>query len=348
MLAEGITIALCETSPAEEAYLAEKLRQFLPEATLLFTDGVLTSETPLPGREWADASVLSTFIHSRISRGVLERMPALRGIATRSTGYDHIDLAACAERGITVTHVPHYGENTVAEHTFALILSLSRNVHRAYLRTSGGDFSLAGLQGFDLKGKTLGVVGVGSIGLHVIRIARAFGMRVLATDTHPNRMLAEVLDFTYADLDDVLAGSDIVSLHAPARPSTYHLMNRQRLQQMKHGALLINTARGSLVDTEALLWALDSGILAGAGLDVLEGEELIAEELALLSHEEHPATQEELRMALGANLLLRRPDVVITPHIGFNSREALERILDTTVANIVSQVAQRPQNAVHM
>ncbi len=295
--------------------------------------------------EWvAQAQIISVFINSRVTGEVMERLPHLRLIATRSTGYDHIDLEEAARRGITVCNVPHYGENTVAEHTFALILALSRRVHQAWVRTQRGDFSIEGLRGFDLYGKTIGVIGAGSIGLHVIRIARGFGMRALAYDLRPNQLLADVLGFEYTSLDDLLARSDIISLHVPLLPSTRHLINRERLAKVKRGALLINTARGGVVDTDALLWALDEGILSGAGLDVIEGEDVIAEEKQLLSM---PGAEEKLRMAVRVHLLLQREDVVFTPHIAFNSKEALERILDTTTANIRAFLAGKPQNVVN-
>lgn len=294
--------------------------------------------------EAADASILSVFIRSRVDRSAIERLPNLRFIATRSTGYDHIDLEACNERGILVANVPYYGETTVAEHTFGLILSLSRKIHKAYLRTSRGDFSLEGLRGFDLQGKTLGVVGAGRIGLHVIKIAKGFGMRVVAFDVKQDSLVAEVLDFEYVPLDELLRQSDIISLHAPLTPSTYHLINRDNLQKAKRGAILINTARGGLVDTDALIWALDEGILSGAGLDVIEGEELIEEEKQLLRA---PQAEEKLRLVLRQHVLLRREDVVITPHMAFNSWEALARIVDTTVANIRSFLKGNPQNVVN-
>jgi hypothetical protein len=174
-------------------------------------------------------TVLSVFVGSRIDRAVLDACPDLRLIATRSTGYDHIDLGACAERGVAVANVPTYGENTVAEHTFALILSLSRNVHKAWVRTQRGDFGLGGLQGFDLRGKTLGIVGLGHIGLHVAKIGRGFGMRVLAFDPAPRSILAEILGFDYAGLDELVAEADIISLHAPYSPATHHLVDRALL-----------------------------------------------------------------------------------------------------------------------
>lgn len=341
---EDVVIACYDVTAQEREYLERQLMTRLPGATVFWHGEPLTAETA--GAEREQVTHLCVFIHSRVDVAALNQFPALRGVATRSTGFDHIDLAACAARGISVSTVPRYGENTVAEHTFALILDLSRNVHKAYARTAAGDFSLEGLMGFDLKGRTLGVVGVGSIGLHVIRIARAFGMQVVAYDVRPTTLMAEVLDFIYTSLEDALAQADIVTLHVPSLPSTYHLINRERLSLMKRGALLINTARGSLVDTEAMLWALDQGILAGAGLDVLEGEELITEDLALLARSEQQATEEQLRTVLRANALLRRPDVVITPHIAFYSLEALHRILDTTVGNLGAMADGAPENTV--
>jgi D-lactate dehydrogenase len=211
------------------------------------------------------------------------------------------------------------------------------------VRTARGDFSLEGLQGFDLKGKTLGVVGAGRIGMHVIKMAKGFGMRVLAFDTRQDPFLSEVLDFTYAPLDELLRSSDIISLHVPYLPSTHHLIGREAFLRMKRGALLINTARGGLVDTDALAWALDRKILGGAGLDVLEGEELVKEERQLL---EHDFPKERLITALKNHLLLHRENVVITPHIAFDSREALQRILDTTVGTIAAFINGTPANVI--
>ncbi|MCS6829461.1 MAG: hydroxyacid dehydrogenase [Armatimonadota bacterium] len=286
---------------------------------------------------------VAIFIGTKLSLATIEALPRLRLLLTMSTGYDHIDLNACRERGVTVCNVPHYGENTVAEHTFALILSLSRKLHAAYFQSLRGEYNARTLRGFDLYGKTLGVVGAGSIGLHVIRIARGFGMRVLAYDARPQRLLADVLGFSYADMDTLLRESDIVTLHVPATPATHHLINREALSKMKRGALLVNTARGSVVDTEALLWALEEGILAGAGLDVIEGEEFITEESALLRI---PLAEQTLKQLVQAQALLRRENVVFTPHIAFNSQEAVQRILDTTLENLYAFLQGSPQNVV--
>jgi D-lactate dehydrogenase len=324
-----------------EDWESEKLSQGIDGAEVQTFRGPLEKRL-LP--QIADASILSVFIRSEVDREVIEAMPGLRLIATRSTGFDHIDLETCNQRGVLVSNVPYYGETTVAEHAFGLILSLSRKIHQAYLRTLQGNFSLEGLRGFDLHGKTLGVVGAGHIGLHAVRIGKGFGMEVLAFDVRQDRLIAEVLDFEYVPLEELLRRSDIISLHAPLNPSTHHLINRDNLKLVKRGALLINTARGGLVETDALIWALDEGILAGAGLDVIEGEELVEEEKQLLRA---PQAEEKLRMLLRQHVLLRREDVVVTPHIAFNSWEAVERILDTSVSNIRSFLEGTPQNVVN-
>ncbi len=327
-----------ETAPWERRFLKQALR--LHRLQTQFVAEPLTDETR---RLAASADVLSVFIYSTLTAALLQRLPRARLIATRSTGFDHIDLKACRRRHIDVSNVPSYGENTVAEHTFALILALSRNIHKAYVKTIKSDFSLEGLQGFDLKGKTLGVVGAGHIGLHVIKMAKGFGMNVLAYDVRKNIFLSEVLDFEYAPLEVLLRRSDIVSLHTPYAPSTHHLMNRERFKMMKRGALLINTARGGLIDTDALVWALDEGIVSGAGLDVLEGEELVKEERQLLSKD---FAKSKLATALKNHILLHRENVVITPHIAFDSKEALQRILETTVGNIIAFMSGTPTNLV--
>jgi D-lactate dehydrogenase len=289
-----------------------------------------------------DVDAVSIFIYSKINETIIREIPNLKLITTRSTGFDHIDIEACKNRGITVCNVRSYGENTVAEHTFALILSLSRGVCRTCPRFEH-DFSIKGLMGFDLKGKTIGVIGAGQIGLHVIRVAKGFGMNVLAFDARQNKILSEVLGFEYTSLEDLLSRSDIITLHVPYNKYTHHLLNRDRFKLVKKGAILINTARGSIVDTEALIEALDKKILSGAGLDVIEGEELIKEEKQLLYD---PKNLEVLANLVKGHILLSKDNVVFTPHVAFYSKEALERILETTVQNIGAFASGKPQNSV--
>ena len=321
-------ITFLEMEPWEKRYIRKKLGAH----QLRFYAGPLEAGK---ARQIVETEVLSPFIYSTINHEVLDALPHLRLIATRSTGYDHIDVRECRRRGIAVCNVPLYAENTVAEHTFALILALSRNLQKAIVKRLTDDYSAEGLRGFDLKGKILGVVGTGRIGLHVVRIARGFDMQVLASDNHPSSLLSEVLGFTYVSLEVLLAKSHIVTLHVPYNEQTHHLFDRSRFEQMRQGAYLVNTARGAIVDTEAMIEALD-GKLGGAALDVLEGEELIKEETAVLSQ----ANKLETLASIGKNdILLRKPNVIYTPHVAFNSQEAVERILETTVRNIAGFVA---------
>jgi D-lactate dehydrogenase len=291
-----------------------------------------------------DAEIISVFIYSVLDKKNILSLPKLKMIATRSTGFNHIDLKAASSRGIPVCNVPYYGENTVAEHTFGLILALSRNIHKAYVRTTRNDFSVEGLEGWDIKGKTLGVVGAGSIGSHVIKIAKGFGMNVVAFDLRKNHLMEEVLGFKYVTLDDLLKSSDIISLHCPYGKATHHLINMKNVELVKRGALFINTARAGLIEPAALHYGLEKGIFGGAGLDVFEGEDLVKEENQMLTRN---VSVEHLRAVLEKNILLNRENVIITPHIAFDSVEAVERILETTMDNIEAFVERNPTNVVN-
>lgn len=321
------TIAFFETPRTEEKYLRRMLGKTYD---LMFFAAPLQE---VPCADYAQADALSVFIYSQITRQTIASLPALRLIATRSTGFNHIDIEAASARGIPVCNVPYYGENTVAEHTFALILSLSRNIHKAYIRTIRNDFSLAGLQGFDLKGKTLGVIGAGSIGLHVIRMAKGFGLDVIVYDISQNHFLAETLDYRYVTLEELLSRSRIITLHCPSNIHTRGMLNMKNIGLVKKGALFINTARGDLIETAALHHALNTGIFAGAGLDVFEGEELVKDENQMLTRN---VPVEKLQALLQKNILLKMENVILTPHMAFDSIEAVERILQTTVENILA------------
>jgi D-lactate dehydrogenase len=330
--------AFFEMTAADEEYVRNRFHD---------SDTFLSPETFGPEHisKIQDCAVLSGFIHTKLNQSTIGGLQNLKMIATRSTGYDHIDLNYCRSAGITVCNVPVYGDNTVAEHTFALILALSRKVIQSHNRARTGNFSLEGLQGFDLRNRTIGVVGTGHIGVHVVRIARGFMMKVVAYDVRPDKRLADALDFEFVDtLEELLAASDIVTLHSPLLPSTHHMINSRTIHLMKKGALLINTARGGLIETDALLAALSSGHLGGAGLDVFEGETLIQEEKQLLSNDYNV---EDLRTLVKNLALFRHENVIVTPHVAFNSNEALERILLTTIQNIVSFEAGKPINVVN-
>jgi len=214
-------ITFFEIQGWEKRYLKNRLKNCVLE----FSGERLSLENV---KEAKDSDIISVFIYSKIDREVIKRLTKLRLIVTRSTGFDHIDIRECKRRGITVCNIPSYGENTVAEHTFALILALSRNVHKSYVRSLRKDFSTEGLKGFDLKGKTIGVIGAGHIGLHVIRIAKGFGMDVLVYDIKQNPFLAEVLGFKYVSFEKLLRSSDIITLHVPYNRHTHHMINRDK------------------------------------------------------------------------------------------------------------------------
>lgn len=291
-----------------------------------------------------DAQIISTFIYSTLNKEVLSRLPNLKFIATRSTGFDHIDLVFCKEKGITVSNVPTYGVNTVAEHTFALILALSRRIIPSVERTRKYDFSLDDLAGLELHGKTLGVIGAGNIGKRVIEIGLAFGMKILVFTRNPDQSLLQKGDIRFVSLEDLLANSDVITLHVPYNDSTHYLINRGNIGKFKKGSILINTARGGIVETQAVLDGLDQGILGGVGLDVLEEECSVKEERELLTSEFLKAC--DIKTQLLNHVLVTKENVIVTPHNAFNSREALSQILTTTVSNIKAFLSGNPQNIV--
>lgn len=310
---------------------------------------VALSESPLRRSNadaFREAEIISTFIYSQLDRSTLERLPSLRLIATRSTGFDHIDAAYCRERGVRICNVPTYGENTVAEHVFALLLTISHRMVEAIERAKTGEFSPRGLEGFDLEGKTIGVVGVGAIGRNVARIARGFAMNVVGYDIAPDERAAAALGFRYLAFDELLRAADIVTVHVPATTQTTNLLSDAQFALMKDGVVLINTARGAVIDVRALIAALRSGKVAAAGLDVLPDEPMIREEAELVSSFFHE--QRDLRNLVANHVLLRTPNVVITPHSAFNTREAVGRIVEATIGNIEAFLEGRPRNVVEL
>ena len=342
-------VGFVSTEAQEQAFFKQQLQ----EHELQFADLIENVS--------ADTEILSVFIYDKIDRSFLDAHRAIRLISTRSTGFDHIDLDACTERGILVSNVPSYGENTVAEHTLALILMLSRRIRESILAGQDPKFSMTAIRGFDLKGKTLGVIGTGRIGLHVIRLASAFGMEVRAFDVAPQLHLCDLLGFRYTTLECLFEQCLILSLHCPLRLENYHLLNRDAFAKCRKGVIIINTAHGSLIDTDALLESLDAGIVAGAGLDVLEGEvaklRASPEELKKQIDQEAHESPEEDRLkapqkireleALAQNkALIERANVVFTPHVAFNSVDSLHRINATTSGNIQAFVDGSPSNLI--
>ncbi|MDE2001858.1 MAG: hydroxyacid dehydrogenase [Patescibacteria group bacterium] len=324
-----------------EGWEKDEIKEHLTKDELTFSSEKITPEH-LPERR--DCEVISIFVNSRITPAVLDAFPNLKYITTRSTGFDHIDLAECKKRGITVSYVPGYGNNTVAEFAFGLLLSLTRNLYPAIDEIKqSGSYDLSHLRGMDLAGKTLGVIGTGRIGQKAIKIAKGLEMNVIAADPYPNNAAAEELGYTYVPLDMLLAKSDAVTIHCLYTPDTHHLLDKENIPLMKKGAYLVNTARGAIIETEALVAALKNGTLAGAALDVLEAE----------PETKHPAsadaaiTDPETKKLVALNRdMMQMPNVLITPHTAFNTAEAVRRILDKTLESIDAFTAGKPINLV--
>ncbi|MFC1802064.1 NAD(P)-dependent oxidoreductase [Patescibacteria group bacterium] len=324
----------------EKDYLSENLEG----GEMIFLEGSISDH---PDFSDSEVEVLTVFVKSHIGAEELDRFPNLKFIATRSTGFDHINLEEADKRGIVVSNVPTYGENTVAEFAFALLLNLSRKICSSYKRVlEQGSFSQESLSGFDLRGKTIGIIGAGNIGRHSIRIAKGFGMEVLAFDIKKDEEFAKEVGFKYADFDEILQTADIISLHVPYNPHTHHLINKENISSIKQGVYLINTSRGAVVETSALVEALEKGILAGAGLDVLEEEGYMGNDTELLA-DDHP-DPETLKVLLSNQYLIDHPNVIITPHNAFQTKEAIERIFKTTVENIKAFEEGEPKNVVEV
>jgi D-lactate dehydrogenase len=306
----------------------------------VWIEGLLTADL---ARSHTDVDIISTDI-SPLNGALLSIFNHLKMIAVRATGTDNIDLEHCHRKGITVCNVPAYARTAVAEHVFALLLAIGRHVVEASRRTRRLDFSWDGIQGFELFEKTLAVIGTGAIGRRVAEIARGFGMNVVACDKFPSEKWAASNDIRYLSLNEALRQAEVVSLHVPGLPETRHLISAEHFDIMQKGVIIINTARGDVVDTEALLRALDKGKVGGAGLDVLP------EEKALLTEGQRSGIsgkdgQDNIKQ-LTNHLLLKHPRVLVTPHCAFFTREAALRLIQVTVDNIKAFVAGCPQNSV--
>lgn len=272
------------------------------------------------------AGAVCVFVNDRLDRACLDALAreGVRHIALRCAGFNNVDLMAAKELGLTVTRVPAYSPHAVAEHAVALLLALNRKIHRAFNRVRELNFSLHGLVGFDLHGKTAGVIGTGKIGRVAAQILRGFGMRVLAHDPFPDADWAAAHGIEYADVRVLARESDVISLHLPLTPETRHMIRAETIELMKPGAILINVSRGALIDTGALIAALKTGRLGGVGLDVYEEEEgIFFEDLS-----------GEILQDDTLARLLTFPNVLITSHQAFLTREALQEIAQTTVANL--------------
>lgn len=325
-----------------EKEIFQKYPDFLEKVD--FSSEKLTLENV---KKFKDYEVISTFISSQLSAETLKQLENLKFIATRSTGFDHIDLDYCKEKEILVSNVPAYGSHTVAEYTFALLLCLIRKVYNSYQRIrESGSFSLEGLRGEELFGKTIGIIGTGRIGVEVIKIAKGFSMNVIAYDKYPKEELVQELDFKYVSFEELLSQSDIITLHIPYNKETHHLLNKDNLSKTKKGVYIINTARGGIIETQALYQALKKSQIAGAALDVLEEEGNLKEEQRMLLEEED-IPPEKLKTLLANHIFIDLDNVIISSHNAFNTKEALQNIVITTMENIQSYLNKKPINLVN-
>jgi D-lactate dehydrogenase len=321
-------VAVFSTKPYDRQFLDAENQKHGHE--LLFLEPRLTRDT---AALTAACGAVCVFINDTLDGETLRAIAAqgVQLIALRSAGFNHVDLRVAAELGLTVVRVPAYSPYAVAEHAVALILSLNRKIYRAYNRVREDNFALEGLLGFDLHGSTVGVVGTGKIGQCFAQIMHGFGCRLLAYDPYPNPA-CQGLGVEYVDLPSLLAASDVVSLHCPLTPKNYHLINTDTLAYLKPGAMVINTSRGALLDTPAVITAIKSGRIGYLGIDVYEQEEaLFFEDLS------NTVIQDDT-----FQLLQSFPNVVITAHQAFFTRNALTNIAETTLTNITDFAQGRP------
>lgn len=279
--------------------------------------------------EGSDVIYVRSF--SIVTREILRNAPNVKLIATRSTGYDNIDVAYCRQRGIVVSNVPAYATSSVAEHTFGLLLGIVHHIVDSVNQTRKGNFA-QGKLGTQITGKTLGIVGLGNIGSRVAAIAHGFGMNVISVTKHPSPLRAKKHGVVFVDLESLLKESDVVSFHVPLTDETYHMLNRNNIVSMKNGSILLNTSRGAVVETAAIVWALRHDVLGGVGLDVLEEEEQVKQRSRRL-----PPLVESLR---------KDERVFMTPHNAYHSKEAIETILRISAENIRAFLQNKPMNRV--
>ena len=321
MRSEKPVVAVYDTKPYDRDYLSRAVGS--DELTWHFHDFRLEPETALAAK---GTQAVCVFVNDLLNREVIEHLAdaGVGLVALRCAGFNNVDLKAAKELHLAVARVPSYSPHAVAEHAIALILALNRKVHRAFNRVREFNFSLNGLVGFDLYGKTAGIVGTGKIGRIVGEILRGFGMRVLAFDVYPNEEWAAQHGIEYVEMDTLIKESDLISLHTPLTPQTDRIINAESLARMKPGVILVNVSRGRLIHTKAIIKALKSGHVGGVALDVYEEEEgVFFEDLS----GEVLADDELAR-------LLTFPNVLVTAHQAFFTREALSEIARVTVENI--------------
>ncbi|MFT4244809.1 MAG: NAD(P)-dependent oxidoreductase [Candidatus Woesearchaeota archaeon] len=288
--------------------------------------------------EVKNLKILSIFIYSKADEEYLSKCESAEFIITRSMGKNHINSEYCESRGIQISNVNKYGENTVAEFTFALLLAISRKIIRSVEKVKGGDFDFSNLQGFDLQGKTIGIVGFGNIGQKFAQMCRGFEMNIVAYDVFADKLQDKALELgvTFVSLDEIYINSDIISLHVPLLPQTEHIINEKSISKMKKGIIILNTSRGELMDTQAVLDGLNSGNIGYVGLDVIEGECMMKEENELAREIKETSIKKVCNMQtlVRDHLLINHKNAYITPHNAFNTRDAIQRILDSTIEQI--------------
>lgn len=296
-----------------------------PDSELKFFDNSI-NKTDIT--EFDDSEIICICPKSNVDKKILDKCKQLKYVITRSTGIDHIDSKCCKEKNINIKNTTKYGGITVAEYQFGLILNLTRKINNAQVRVKNKSFLKDGLQGIDLYGKTIGVIGCGNIGKNVIRIANAFGMNVLVYTRTIDNELPNKLNFTYVSLDEIYSNSDIISVNVPITDETYHLIDEVAFNKMKKNAILINTSRGKIVNTDDLISAIENNKIGGAALDVIEGEKFLKGDFLDISNNQKEGVIENLEKLLGFE------NLIITPHNAYNTKEAVDRIFEETIENI--------------
>lgn len=313
-----------------------------PKYSLLFFSERI-EEVPI--YSYKDVDIISIFNASRIDNHVLSNAPKLKFIAVRSTGVDSVSLKDCKKHGVAVANVPGYGETTVAEYAIMLMLMASHKMPLVQEAVESGQINYKKLMGHTLHGKTIGIIGAGRVGMAVARIAKAMGMHIAAYDPYPNEEAAKQVGLSFTKLEDLLRGSDIISLHVALSPATKHMINKETLAMMRSDSLLVNTARGGIVNTIDLIEALQNGTIAGAALDCVEGEQAIdvdVETDLLLGRKVNE------NAVVGLDILSKMKNVILSPHNAFNSSEALYILRKTTAQNIHCFISKNPQNLVKL
>ena len=320
-------VVLLEVRPFEEEYIKQNIPLTLEYE--MYRDTINETDKNL----LKNAEIISVFTDSKVNEESLKSLDKLRMINTRSTGVDHIDMDYCKRHNIIVTYVPAYGRYPVAEFAFGLMLDVVRKIAKSDRDIQSGNLDMDSYLGMNLCEKILGIVGTGTIGCHLVELANAFKMKIIAYDPKPVMEMVEKYNVHYVSLDDLLANSDIISLHAAYTGENYHMIDEEALDKMKDGVYIINTARGELIDTNALLKALNSGKVKGAALDVLESEKIIKEEEEY-ALEPDRVSRRDLINTLMNHELITLPNVIVTPHIAYETIEAVQAILDVTMQDI--------------